>query len=167
MSGSDCIRYTRSCMFGDCGQDAAYVLYEYLGNYRWSTDEQVGLFYACPKHVEQLAAIHRITAADIHEYNDRPNSDTYGSASAVGACVAVLPTSCSALSTARTKPSFARRARDTRSDLLSSAIRSWWLFVSLGVSLVVIEHGDHIHSRFSRFRPQDSLGVLEVVDDTL
>ena len=44
MSGADCIRYTRPCMFGDCHQDAAYVMYAYLGNYRWSTDEQVRLF---------------------------------------------------------------------------------------------------------------------------
>jgi hypothetical protein len=46
-------------------------MYEYLGSYRWSADEQVKLLYACPGHVEQLAAIHRITAADIREYNDR------------------------------------------------------------------------------------------------
>jgi hypothetical protein len=58
-------------MFGDCHQDAAYVMYEYLGQYRWSSNEEVQLFYACPEHVEQLAAIRRITAADIHEYNDR------------------------------------------------------------------------------------------------
>ena len=71
MSSADCIRYTRPCMFGDCHQDAAYVLYDYLGNYRWSSEEQVQLLYACPEHVEQLAAIHRITAADIHEYDDK------------------------------------------------------------------------------------------------
>jgi hypothetical protein len=70
MTSADCIHYTRPCMFRDCGRDAAYVLYEYLGNYCWSTDEEK-LLYACPAHVEQLAAIHRITAADIHEYNDR------------------------------------------------------------------------------------------------
>jgi hypothetical protein len=71
MSSADCIRYTQPCMFGDCGQDAAFVMYEYLCNYRWSTNEQGRFLYACPDHVEQLAAIHRITAADIHEYNDR------------------------------------------------------------------------------------------------
>jgi hypothetical protein len=47
------------------------MMYEYPGSYRWSTDEQGRFLYACPDHVEQLAAIHRITAADIHEYNDR------------------------------------------------------------------------------------------------
>ena len=70
MSGSDCIRYTRPCMFGDCHQDATYVMYEYLGNYRWSTDEQVRLFYACPEHVEQLALLHHVTARDIVPYDD-------------------------------------------------------------------------------------------------
>jgi hypothetical protein len=70
MSTSDCFRYTRPCMLGDCHQDAAYVLYEYLGNYRWSTDEQVGLFYACPEHVEQLALLHHVTASDIVPYDD-------------------------------------------------------------------------------------------------
>ena len=44
-------------------------MYEYLGNYCWSTDEE-NLLYSCPKHVEQLAAIHRITAADIRPYDD-------------------------------------------------------------------------------------------------
>ncbi len=57
-------------MLGGCHQDAAYVMYEYLGTYHWSAEE-VKLLYAFPEHVEQLAAIHRITAADIHEYNDR------------------------------------------------------------------------------------------------
>jgi hypothetical protein len=70
MSGSDCIRYTRPCMFGDCGQDAAFVMYEYLGNYHWSADEQVRLLYACLEHVEQLAALHHVTASDIHPYDD-------------------------------------------------------------------------------------------------
>ncbi len=69
MSGSDCIRYTRPCMFRDCGRDAAYVLYEYLGNYRWSTD-QTQLLYACADHAEQLAALHHVTATDIHAYDD-------------------------------------------------------------------------------------------------
>jgi len=70
MSPSDCFRYTRPCMFGDCHHDAAYLMYEYHGKYRWSTDGQAQLFYACPEHVEQLALRHRITASDIHPYDD-------------------------------------------------------------------------------------------------
>jgi len=69
MSTSDCIRYTRPCTFGECHQDAVYVLYEYLGNYRWSTD-QTQLLYACADHVEQLAALHHVTARDIRPYDD-------------------------------------------------------------------------------------------------
>jgi len=71
MSGSDCIRYTRPCMFGDCHQDAAYVMYEYLGQYRWSSDEEGRLLYACPEHVERLALLHHVTASDIVPYDDK------------------------------------------------------------------------------------------------
>jgi hypothetical protein len=46
------------------------VLYEYLGSYRWSSDEEVRLFYACPEHVESLAALHHVTASDIVPYDD-------------------------------------------------------------------------------------------------
>jgi hypothetical protein len=71
MSSADCIRYTRPCMFRDCGRDAAFVIYEYLGSYRWSSDGQVRLLYACPDHVEQLAALHHVTASDIQPYDDK------------------------------------------------------------------------------------------------
>jgi hypothetical protein len=57
-------------MFGGCHQDAAYVMYEYFGQYRWSSDEEVRLFYACPDHVESLAALHHVTANDIVPYDD-------------------------------------------------------------------------------------------------
>lgn len=70
MSSSDCVRYTRPCMFRDCGQDATYVMYEYLGAYRWATDGHAPLVYACPEHVEQLALLHNVTAGDIHPYDD-------------------------------------------------------------------------------------------------
>jgi hypothetical protein len=56
-------------MSGECHKAATYVMYEYLGNYHWGAEEEK-LLYACPKHVEQLAAIHRITAADIRPYDD-------------------------------------------------------------------------------------------------
>ena len=69
MSTSDCFRYARPCMSGECHKAATYVMYEYLGNYHWGAEEEK-LLYACPKHVEQLAAIHRITAADIRPYDD-------------------------------------------------------------------------------------------------
>jgi len=69
MSNPECVRYTRPCRFGDCGQDAAYVMYEYLGNYRWHTDQTQRL-YACADHAEQLAALHHVTASDIHAYDD-------------------------------------------------------------------------------------------------
>jgi len=45
-------------------------MYEYLGTYHWSAEE-VKHMYGYPEHMEQLAAIHRITATDIYEYNDR------------------------------------------------------------------------------------------------
>ena len=70
MNTSDCFRNTRPCLYGECHRGAAFVMYEYLGNYHWGADEEK-LLYACPGHVEQLAAIHRITAADIHEYDDK------------------------------------------------------------------------------------------------
>ena len=71
MSNPECVRYTRPCMFGDCHHAAAYMMYEYLGNYRWSSDEEVQLFYACPEHVEQLALLHHVTAGDTVPYDDK------------------------------------------------------------------------------------------------
>ncbi len=47
------------------------MMYEYLGQYRWSTDDQVRLFYACPGHVEQLALLHHVTASNIQPYDDK------------------------------------------------------------------------------------------------
>ena len=58
-------------MFGDCHQDAAYVMYEYLGQYRWSSDEEGRLLYACPEHVDQLALLLYVTASDIMPYDDK------------------------------------------------------------------------------------------------
>jgi hypothetical protein len=61
MSISDCFRSTGPCMFDDCHQGAAYLMYGYLGAYHWSAQ----VFYACHEHVEQLAALHHVTASDI------------------------------------------------------------------------------------------------------
>ena len=46
------------------------MLYEYLGSYRWSSDEEVQLFYAYPDHVDSLAARYHVTASDIVPCDD-------------------------------------------------------------------------------------------------
>lgn len=46
------------------------MLYEYFGGYRWSSDGNVLMIYACPEHVEQLALLHHVTASDIVPYDD-------------------------------------------------------------------------------------------------
>jgi hypothetical protein len=64
---------TESAWRADCNQVSPqyYVMYEYLGSYRWSSDEEVRLFYACPDHVEQLAALYHVTASDTVPYDDK------------------------------------------------------------------------------------------------
>ena len=47
------------------------MMYEYLGQYRWSSDEEVRLLNACPEHVDQLALLHYVTASDIMPYDDK------------------------------------------------------------------------------------------------
>ena len=54
-------------MFDDCHQGAAYLMHGYLGAYHWSAQ----VLYACHEHVEQLAALHHVTASDIVPYDDK------------------------------------------------------------------------------------------------
>jgi hypothetical protein len=47
------------------------MMCEYLGQYRWSSDEEVRRLNACPEHVDQLALLHYVTASDIMPYDDK------------------------------------------------------------------------------------------------